>query len=109
MPALSEFELEMVFIREAGVTAESPGFPAEVERELDRLFRPYGQWGMNRKEQGPLEMVVVEMKGIGPWCTEDEMLDYMESKSQAPVWENLQGYRLRVEPKEDAGCCKCKS
>lgn len=107
MSALSEFSLEMVFIREAEVT-ELPEFQAVIERELSRLFKPYAQWSASGRTEGGLELVTAEMKGIGPWESEDEVLTYMDSKTDESFWNWLQGYRLQVEPKEDAGCCKCK-
>lgn len=107
MAALSEFSLDLCFIREADVPGE-PDFKETVEQELRVLFAPYGQWTVSLKREGPVDIAVAEMKGIGPWCSEDETLAYVETKAGERFWQWLQGYRLQVEPKEDAGCCKCK-
>jgi hypothetical protein len=107
MAVLSEFTMDLCFIREAGTQGE-PDFKAAVEQEIQKLFAPYAKWSVTLKKEDAVEIAVAEMKGIGPWQTEDDTLAYVETKAGEQFWEWLQGYRLQVEPKEDAGCCKCK-
>lgn len=107
MAALSEFELDLVFIRAADGQDPSE-FHDSVEAELAPLFAPYGKWSVTVKEEPGVQIAVTEMRGIAPWSCEDEALDYIEGKAGDRFREWLTGYRLAVEPKEDAGSCRCK-
>lgn len=103
---LSEFSVDLCFIREERLQ-DSPSIKEAVEKELLRLFEPYARWSVDTKKDGSLEIAVAEMKGICPWQTEEELLHYMETAAGEAFWSWLQAYRLQVEPKEDAGSCKC--
>lgn len=107
MAALSEFAMNLCFIREAAGIGD-PDFRDAIEQEMGKLFTPYGRWTLTLKNEGVLDIAVAEMKGIGPWSCEAEALQYLERKAGERFWSWLQGYQLHVEPKEDAGSCLCK-
>ncbi|MEW9701294.1 hypothetical protein [Paenibacillus sp. SI8] len=107
---LSEFTLDLCFIREH---AESP-FDARIEQLLEALFAGKGTWYIDSRVEEGLDIAVAEVKGMASWQNEDELLHYIEESaasdpaSGSDCWDSLQGYQVKVTPKEDAGCCSLK-
>ncbi|CAH1202230.1 hypothetical protein PAECIP111891_02071 [Paenibacillus allorhizoplanae] len=106
----SEFTLDLCFIREQ---ATSP-FYTIIEQQLTDLFTGKGTWYMDLKEEQGLEIVVVEVKGMAMWESEDEVIGYIEESAESDetlgydCWSHLHGYQVKVTPKADAGCCRLK-
>lgn len=101
----SEFAFDAVFIRETGCSRVR--FGETIELELRRMFGEWASWHAETKREQGLEIAVVEMKGLSPWSSEDEAIEGLESRMESECWDWLNGYRLRVIPKEDAGPCRC--
>ncbi|MCS7461523.1 hypothetical protein N0M98_15330 [Paenibacillus doosanensis] len=107
----TEFALDLCFIREHG---QLP-LPTLIDRELQKLFAGRGSWYIDFKVKEGLDIAVAEVKGLGTWETEDELLQYIEesmeqdSDSAEDSWEYLQGYQVKVWPKIDAGSCRIKT
>ncbi|HUC91676.1 MAG TPA: hypothetical protein VMS09_06530 [Paenibacillus sp.] len=101
----SEYQFDLCFIRQADDTGF---FHAEIERELRRLFDGEAKWAVDRKRQGELDIAVAEINGLSAIGTEEEWMDAFEARALSDCWQWLNGYRLEVIPKEDAGCCRVK-
>jgi len=105
----SEFMLDLCFIREEH--AEAP-FLTLIDRQLNELFSGKGTWYIEHKMEDGLEIAVAEVKGIGTWDCEDDLLAYIEETAAdhiADCWEFLQGYNVQVIQKIDAGSCRLKT
>ncbi|MNG08878.1 hypothetical protein D3C84_922660 [compost metagenome] len=106
----SEFALDLCFIREH---TETP-FYTMIDNQISALFAGKGNWYIDLREDKGLDIAVVEVKGMGAWVNEDEILSYIEERAQfAPTsdsscWTHLHGYQVMVSPKVDAGCCRLK-
>jgi len=107
----SEFAVDLCFIRAYG---ENPvSMRTEIEAELTRIFALSGTWFMevsrSKEEAGrELEIAVVQVQGLSHWKTEQEVLDDLEGRMESECWSWLNGYRMAVIPKEDAGPCAMK-
>ncbi|MCZ8518188.1 MULTISPECIES: hypothetical protein [Paenibacillus] len=99
----SEYDAALCFVRRM----EENGRPLHVvlEADLRRIF-PGASLDMDPKAEEGLEIVVARINGLGPWESENELLDRMEQQLPEPWWNWLSGYRLQVTPKEDAGPCR---
>lgn len=101
----SEFMLDLCFIRPA---TENPDFFLEIETEIRALFQDSGTWYVDGKTADGLDIATVEINGLSHWETEDNVIAYVETRMTSECWNWLQGYKLRVVPKEDVGPCERK-
>ncbi|MDD9267091.1 hypothetical protein ACFPES_08660 [Paenibacillus sp. GCM10023248] len=106
----SEFALDLVFIREH---TDTP-FYTVIDNQISALFTGKGNWYIDLREDEGLDIAVVELKGMGAWDNENELLSYIDdrvpydSSSDISCWNHLHGYQVKVSPKVDAGCCRLK-
>ncbi|WP_079913255.1 hypothetical protein [Paenibacillus sp. 32352] len=107
----SEFALDLCFIREHA----QPPFKTALDQQLQELFAGRGSWYIDYREEEGLDIAVAEVKGLGIWESEDDLICYIEDSiendgnSASSCWGHLQGYQVKVTPKEDAGCCRVKT
>ncbi|MBE1445875.1 hypothetical protein [Paenibacillus sp. OAS669] len=107
----SEFALDLCFIREHA----QPPFKTVLDQQLRELFVGRGSWYIDYREEDLLDIAVAEVKGLGIWESEDDLLCYIEDfiekdgDSAPNSWQHLQGYQVKVTPKVDAGCCRVKT
>ncbi|MGG1519998.1 hypothetical protein ABE504_31725 [Paenibacillus oryzisoli] len=103
-----EFTLDLCFIRDDAQIS----LPAMIDRQLHGMFAGKGTWYIDHKVEDGLEIAVAEVKGMGTWESEGELLRYIEETGTDPtqdIWDYLQGYQVQVIPKVDAGCCRLKT
>lgn len=104
-----ECSIDLCFIQQHDPES---GFRQKIERELDRLFVSKGNWYLDMKteEEEGLDIAVAEVKNLFCWESDEKALAFLEQSIQsgAECWNHLQGYRIEVIPKEDAGCCKVR-
>jgi hypothetical protein len=101
----SEYAIDLCFIRP---DTDTEGFHAEIEQEMERIVGKSGKWYAERKKQDRLDVSVVQLNGLAALDTEAEVIEQLESRMASPCWDWLNGYRLEVIPKEEAGCCAMK-
>jgi len=101
----SEFTLDLCFIRKPKRTP----FQTMIYQQLHELFNGKGTWYMDYKEEEGLEIAIAEVKGLGTWECEEDLLRYIEESvldQTQDCWDYLQGYQVQVIPKVDAGSCR---
>lgn len=101
----SEYELNLVFIRDRGDCEELLG---EVRREMELVLDGGAKWHAYGRTEDSLQIVVVEASGLMPLTTETEVIGRLEERMASACWDWLSGYQLTVTPKEDAGTCSLK-
>lgn len=100
----SEIVFDLCFIRE-----QRSGFDKQIEQELLSIFGKKLKWYLDYKCKDSLEIVVAEVKGVGKWETEDELIAFVEEKASLQFMSWLQGYKLKLyQASKGGGCCgKC--
>lgn len=99
----SEAYIDFCFVRE-----ERGGFATEIEGLLKDIFQGIRvNWYLEEKITDGAEIVVAEVKGMGPWKSEDETLHYLEEIAGETFWEYLQGYQMYIYPNNPKGCSSC--
>lgn len=101
----SEYMLNLCFIRPLEV---SDDFSASIDAEMHAVFNGRGDWYADYKTSEELRIAVVEINGLSTWKDESEALQAIEGAMSGDCWDWLQGYTLRVVPKEDVGPCCLK-
>ncbi|WP_426452162.1 hypothetical protein ACP26L_08925 [Paenibacillus sp. S-38] len=101
----SEYDAALCFVRTLEVNARP--LQEELASDLRRVL-PGASLDLDPKLEDGFEIVVARMNGLGPWGSEEELLDRMEREMPEAWWTWLAGYRLLVTPKEDAGPCRLK-
>lgn len=106
MSTASEFFIQLCFIREQN-EAERP-MHSHVDSIMDRTFhQSYVRHSNHRAENG-LDIMTVEVNGLSAWACEEEVLDHLEEHLDEDCIRWLQGYKINVVLKEDAGPCRLK-
>ncbi|WP_088104895.1 hypothetical protein [Halalkalibacter urbisdiaboli] len=102
----SEVVFDLCFIRH-----QLRDFDKTIHQELLSIFGNKLKWYLDYKCKNELEIVVAELKGVGSWETEDELISYVENKASQQFFTWLQGYKLQLFPTKKGGgscCAKCK-
>lgn len=99
----SEFQMDLCFIHNVG---DANRFVTEIRREMERLFHSGARWYLDSKKVEQLDIAVVEVSGLTVLDSEEEVLQDLEARMDSDCWDWLNGYRLAVIPKEDAGSCR---
>lgn len=98
----SETYLDFCFVREA-----SGNFASEVDQMLTELFKGVRlNWYLDEKNEGGMDIVVAEVKGMSKWESEDETIDFIEDHAGDSFWRYLQGYQMYIYPAK-RGCGSC--
>ncbi len=98
---ISEVFIDFCFIRHPGLQ-----FKSVVEEELKNLFPETIHWYLDCNEEDEYEMIVAELRGMGRWSTEDEVIQHLHKQATDKFWEWLQGCRIHVYPVRK-GCASC--
>ncbi|MFD2445123.1 hypothetical protein ACFSO7_14230 [Bacillus sp. CGMCC 1.16607] len=99
----SEAYLDFCFVRE-----EQGSFATEIEGLLKDLFQGIKvNWYLEEKTAEGADIVIAEVKGMGPWNSEDETLHYLEERAGDKFWKYLQGYQMYIYPNTKRGCGSC--
>ncbi|GAA0349386.1 hypothetical protein [Bacillus horti] len=102
----SEFFIDLCFIREQ---QEGSQFKKEIEATIKQLFTGKVNWSTELKRKENVDIVIVELNGIGKWQREEEIVQYLQASAPSLFLSWIQGYRIQVELKEDSGeCLHCK-
>lgn len=98
----NETFLDFCFVREA-----SGNFASEVDQMLTELFKGVRlNWYLDEKNEGGMDIVVAEVKGMSKWESEDETIDFIEDHADDSFWRYLQGYQMYIYPAK-GGCSSC--
>ncbi|MED3562974.1 hypothetical protein [Bacillus xiapuensis] len=98
----SETYIDFCFIR-----PQSGGFAQEIDQILKETFANKRlNWFLEEKTIDKAEMVVVEIKGMSNWGSEEETIQYLEDNAGEKFWEYLQGYKMFIYPVM-RGCNSC--
>jgi hypothetical protein len=102
----AEFFMDLCFIRRH---EEGGGpFAVVVEQQLDPLFAGQATWYMESKQDEKVDIVLVELKGMGSWKKEEELVAYIEEHASDSFLGWIQGYRIELDVKEKHdGCINC--
>jgi len=96
----NELVLDLCFIRPI-----QGGFEREIQTELQNIFGEKLTWYLDVKQQEELEVVVAELRGIGSWSSEDEVMSKIEELASDTFFTWLQGYRIQLFAKEEGSVC----
>jgi hypothetical protein len=96
----SECCLDFCFVR-----SHQGNFAEDIDHQLFRLFEDSLYWYLEYKVDNGLDIVVAEVRGLGNWQTENELLDYLDEKGNSLFWEWLKGFRFQVFSMKSEGCC----
>src|SRR5687767_4015788 len=94
----AEFFLDLCFIR--GVDERKGSFVENIEEEMGQLFGGKATWYIEGRQEEDVEIVLVEVKGIGEWEKQDDVVEYIEQHASDSFLEWLQGYRMTFDVKE---------
>lgn len=95
----SETYLDFCFIR-----PKAGEFKVEVDKMLSELFSAVNlNWYLEEKTEDGAEIVIVEVKGMSNWNSEDETIEFIEDHAPEKFWQYLQGYKMFVYPAK-RGC-----
>jgi hypothetical protein len=98
----SETYLDFCFIRE-----QTGNFAADIDKLLKNMFgKKRLNWFLEEKTIDGAEMVVVEVKGMSDWGSEEETIHFLEDHADSKFWEYLQGYKMFIYPVKK-GCNSC--
>lgn len=97
----SEVMLDLCFIRE-----QQGDFDMAIQDELMTIFGNKLHWYLDAKAGEEIDIVVAEVRGMGPWASEDEIMYFIEGKASDHFFTWLQGYRIQVFPKEKGSACR---
>ncbi|NMD71989.1 hypothetical protein HHO41_16945 [Bacillus sp. DNRA2] len=99
----NETYLDFCFIRES-----VGNFSIEINDMLKQLFSGVKlDWYLEEKTIDNAEMVVVEVKGMSNWRSEEETLQFLEQHGTTEFWQYLQGYKMFIYPATMRGCNSC--
>jgi hypothetical protein len=99
----SETYIDFIFARKK----EGGGFTPEVESLLKELFPGKRlSWYLEEKVSEGADVVIAEIKGMSPFQSEDEAIEFIETTAQDVFWEYLQGYKIFIYPNK-RGCNSC--
>jgi hypothetical protein len=90
---MAEFTLDLCFIRLNIITEK---FTDLLEVELESLFAGKGKWTVKARQEGQLDIVLVEVIGVWNWQTEAMVAAYLEDKGSRQFREWLKGFRLSL-------------
>jgi hypothetical protein len=99
----SEIVFDLCFVRD-----QCEDFETRIHDELMVIFENKLHWYIDYKCKENLEIVVAEVKGVGSWISEDELLTYIEEKASEQFFIWLQGYHLQLFPVVRGGFCCAK-
>jgi hypothetical protein len=94
--------LEMCFISENNELLYQ-----HVESELNKWFGLPAQWFVHRKQEQNLQIVTAEVHSKGAWESEEVLLNYVEDHFQLELLDQLYGYHVQSDNKQEGGCCGC--
>lgn len=94
--------LEMCFISESNELLYQ-----QVESELNKWFDLSTQWFIHSKKEENLQIVTAEVHSKGAWESEDALLNYVEDHFQSDLLDQIYGYHVQAETKQEGGCCGC--
>ncbi|GLB59465.1 hypothetical protein [Cytobacillus sp. NCCP-133] len=98
----SETYLDFCFVREA-----SGNFASEVDQMLSELFKGVRlNWYLDEKNEGGMDIVIAEVKGMSKWKSEEETMNFIEDHAGGSFWKYLQGYQMYIYPAK-RGCGSC--
>lgn len=99
----NETFIDLCFIR--SVTGN---FFEEINEMFTTLFAGIRlNWYLEEKSVEGGEMVLAEIKGMSPWSSEAESLQFLEKNASKAFWQNLQGYKMFIYPVTMRGCSSC--
>jgi hypothetical protein len=99
----NETYLDFCFIRKA-----TGNFATEIDEMLTKLFNGVRlNWYLEEKTLEDAEMVIVEVKGMSHWRSEEETLAFLEENAGKQFWQDLQGYKMFIYPVGMRGCSDC--
>ncbi|MEX2460239.1 MAG: hypothetical protein WD469_02870 [Paenibacillaceae bacterium] len=101
----AEFFLDLCFIR---THVENKVFINLIEEQLKPLFADKGNWSVNCRREGPLNIVLAEIQGIWNWENEEMIFAYMEEEASPLFWEWLQGCQIELDLKEEVEYSYCR-
>ncbi|CAG7641618.1 hypothetical protein PAESOLCIP111_04251 [Paenibacillus solanacearum] len=101
----SEYFVDLCFIK-PHTDAGAP-FP-ELEAQLGALFSSQAAITVERKQDDGLEIAVAQVSGLSAWTTEQDVISHLEKHMPLDSLDWLNGYRIQVILKEDAGPCRLK-
>ena len=98
--------MDLCFIREH---EPDHNFDQAVAKQLQSLFIGMGSWFTEVKQNNdPIDIVVAEVKGMGKWQSEEDVVAYIEKNATPQFMSWLQGYRIQLDIKEvHEGCSHC--
>ncbi|PLR76855.1 hypothetical protein CU633_13185 [Bacillus sp. V3-13] len=101
----NETYLDFCFIRE-----ELGGFASEINELLQQIFTGVRlNWYLEEKSADGAEIVIVEVKGMSRWRSEDEVQQFLENSGGERFWNYLQGYKMFIYPATMRGCSSCET
>jgi len=100
----SETYIDFCFARK-----EEGNFSGEIDSLLKDLFSGKRlKWYLEEKAADGADVVIAEIKGMTPFQTEEETIEFIETHADEAFWEYLQGYKIFVYPNKK-GCGSCGS
>ncbi|GAA0324729.1 hypothetical protein GCM10008967_14150 [Bacillus carboniphilus] len=97
----SEVFIDFCFIRKP-----EGNFKQVILDSFAQLFEKSLHWYASEKMTEEMELVLAEVKGMGKFQSEEEVMDYLEAHAPMEFWGWLQGYQINVYP-NTKGCKSC--
>jgi hypothetical protein len=99
----SETYIDFIFAKKH----EGGGFTPEIDSLLKELFPGKRlSWYLEEKVSEGADVVIAEIKGMSPFQSEDEAIEFIETNAQGVFWDYLQGYKIFIYPNK-RGCNSC--
>ncbi|ALC92984.1 hypothetical protein AM500_23680 [Bacillus sp. FJAT-18017] len=99
----SETYIDFIFARKQ----EGGGFTPKIDSLLKELFPGKRlSWYLEEKVSEGADVVIAEIKGMSPFQSEDEAIEFIETNAHNVFWEYLQGYKIFIYPNK-RGCNSC--
>ncbi|WP_100408025.1 hypothetical protein [Bacillus solitudinis] len=94
----SEVILDFCFMR-----IPKDGFRQEILNQLNQIFGDTIHWFLDVYEEADMEIVIAEIRSMGIWKSEKEIIYHLKENGTSDFLEWLKGYRMKIYPKEK-GC-----
>ncbi|MGP4081764.1 hypothetical protein ACTWQL_17800 [Pseudalkalibacillus sp. R45] len=90
---ISEVYIDLCFIRKP-----QTDFKGFIEQEFRQLFPSTIHWYLDVKVGEDFEMIIAELRGMGRWQSEEEVMAHLDKHGSERFWDYLQGVQMNIYP-----------